>query len=171
MLMRRNTPHIVNSCGKRTQSLQVGFIGMHKCDWEWLCWLQVEAEIGRLGGVEDGLSVEESEAQLTDPTKANAFVKATEVDFLAVCIGNVHGQYPPGDVSLDLERLEAIRANVDPKCLLVLHGVSGLPGDLVQRCIQRGVCKLNVNTEVCQSLQSGPGACSLTCFEANRHVC
>ncbi len=105
----------------------------------------VEAELGRLGGTEDGLTVAERDARLTDPTQAADFVACTGVDALAVCIGNVHGRYS-GEPQLDFERLAAIRAAVTVP--LVLHGASGLPEALVRRAIALGVCKLNVNTEV-----------------------
>jgi tagatose 1,6-diphosphate aldolase GatY/KbaY len=105
----------------------------------------VEAEVGRLSGSEDGLTVEEYEAKLTDPAEAARFVERTGADCLAVCIGNVHGRYRK-EPSLDFERLGAIRAAVPVP--LVLHGASGLPTALVRRAIGLGVCKLNVNTEV-----------------------
>jgi tagatose 1,6-diphosphate aldolase GatY/KbaY len=105
----------------------------------------VEAELGRLSGTEDGLTIPEYEALLTDPGQAAAFVRETRVDALAVCVGNVHGRYH-GEPQLDLERLAAIRAQVEVP--LVLHGASGLPASLVGRAIALGVCKLNVNTEV-----------------------
>lgn len=105
----------------------------------------VEAELGRLGGTEDGLTVAERDARLTDPARAADFVACTGVDALAVCIGNVHGRYS-GEPQLDFERLAAIRAAVTVP--LVLHGASGLPEALVRRAIALGVCKLNVNTEV-----------------------
>lgn len=105
----------------------------------------VEAELGRISGSEDGLTISEREARMTDPLRAAEFVQQTGVDMLAVCIGNVHGHYarPP---HFDFERLAAIRAAVDLP--LVLHGTSGVPDDLVRRCIELGVCKFNVNTEL-----------------------
>mmetsp|Transcript_35765 Transcript_35765/g.89858 ORF Transcript_35765/g.89858 Transcript_35765/m.89858 type:complete len:376 (-) Transcript_35765:29-1156(-) len=110
--------------------------------------LAVEAEIGRLSGTEDGLTVAEVEAKMTDPTQAAQFVAATGVDLLAVCIGNVHGRYPPAGPQLDLDRLRRIRAAVPPHVGLVLHGASGVPAHLVRECIALGVVKFNVNTEV-----------------------
>jgi tagatose 1,6-diphosphate aldolase GatY/KbaY len=104
-----------------------------------------EAELGRLSGSEDGLTVEEYEAKLTDPAQAAAFLAATGADMLAVCIGNVHGRYR-GEPRLDFERLDAIRRSVAAP--LVLHGASGLPADQIARAIGLGVRKLNVNTEV-----------------------
>ncbi|HEY9878021.1 MAG TPA: class II fructose-bisphosphate aldolase [Leptolyngbyaceae cyanobacterium] len=108
----------------------------------------VEAEIGRISGTEDGLTIAEKEAKMTDPMQAVEFVAATKVDVLAVTIGNVHGEYksPP---RLDFPRLEKIRQLLPIP--LVLHGASGLPEAMVIRSIQLGVCKFNVNTEVRQA--------------------
>jgi tagatose 1,6-diphosphate aldolase GatY/KbaY len=104
-----------------------------------------EAELGRLSGSEDGLTVAEYAARLTDPAQAAAFLDATGADMLAVCIGNVHGRYR-GEPRLDFERLAAIRRAVSAS--LVLHGASGLPADQIARAIDLGVRKFNVNTEV-----------------------
>jgi tagatose 1,6-diphosphate aldolase GatY/KbaY len=108
----------------------------------------VEAEIGRISGTEDGLTITEKEAKMTDPVQAVEFVAATNVDALAVTIGNVHGEYkqPP---RLDFPRLEQIRRLLSIP--LVLHGASGLPGSMIAQSIQLGVCKFNVNTEVRQA--------------------
>jgi tagatose 1,6-diphosphate aldolase GatY/KbaY len=105
----------------------------------------VEAELGRLAGTEDGLTVEEYEARLTDPDQAADFVAQTGADALAVCIGNIHGRYK-GEPRLDFDRLDAIRKAVSVP--LVLHGASGLPEDMVSRSIELGVSKFNVNTEL-----------------------
>lgn len=105
----------------------------------------VEAEIGRISGTEDGLTVAEYEAKMTDPQQALEFVRETKVDTLAVTIGNVHGKYR-GEPKLDFNRLAAIRRLVDIP--LVLHGASGLPESMISKSIQLGVCKFNVNTEV-----------------------
>jgi tagatose 1,6-diphosphate aldolase GatY/KbaY len=108
----------------------------------------VEAEIGRISGTEDGLTIAEKEAKMTDPDQAVEFVRATHVDALAVTIGNVHGEYksPP---RLDFERLAKIRRLI--AIPLVLHGASGLPREMIDQSIQLGVCKFNVNTEVRQA--------------------
>lgn len=105
----------------------------------------VEAELGRLSGIEDGTTVAEYQASLTDPAQAAAFVAQTGADALAVCIGNVHGRYQHVP-QLDFDRLAAIRGVVAVP--LVLHGASGLPDEQVRRAIGMGVCKLNVNTEL-----------------------
>jgi tagatose 1,6-diphosphate aldolase GatY/KbaY len=108
----------------------------------------VEAELGRISGTEDGLTIEAFEARFTDPSQAAEFVSATGIDALAVCIGNVHGKYlrPP---QFDFERLAEIQRCVTVP--LVLHGTSGVPDDMVRRSIELGVRKFNVNTEVRQA--------------------
>ena len=108
----------------------------------------VEAELGRISGTEDGLTVTEMESRMTVPQQARQFVEETGADMLAVCIGNVHGPYrlPP---RLDFARLEQIRDLVEVP--LVLHGASGLGSDLIRQSIRLGVCKFNVNTEVRQA--------------------
>jgi len=122
----------------------------------------IEAEIGKISGTEDGLTVAAMEARMTDPVQAADFVAHTGVDMLAVCIGNVHGPYP-SEPKLDFSRLERIREAVTVP--LVLHGASGLPYDAIRRCIQLGVCKFNVNTEIrqayVQALREAPAGADL----------
>ncbi|XVF09451.1 hypothetical protein REPUB_Repub07fG0093700 [Reevesia pubescens] len=109
----------------------------------------VEAELGRLSGTEDDLTVEDYEARLTDINQAQEFIDETGIDALAVCIGNVHGKYPASGPNLKLDLLKDIYALSSKKgVLLVLHGASGLPKELVKGCIERGVRMFNVNTEV-----------------------
>jgi tagatose 1,6-diphosphate aldolase GatY/KbaY len=105
----------------------------------------VEAELGRLTGTEDDLTIPENLAKLTDPGQAADFAAQTGLDALAVCIGNAHGRYR-GEPRLDFERLEAIQGRVSAP--LVLHGASGLPEAMVRRAMGLGVRKFNVNTEV-----------------------
>jgi tagatose 1,6-diphosphate aldolase GatY/KbaY len=105
----------------------------------------VEAELGRLTGTEDGLTVPEYEAKFTAPTQAADFVAQTGIDALAVCIGNVHGRYR-SEPRLDFDRLATIQRTVSVP--LVLHGASGLPEAMVRQSIALGVRKFNVNTEV-----------------------
>ena len=107
----------------------------------------VEAEVGRISGTEDGMTVAEQEAKMTDPDQAKEFVVKSGVDFLAVTIGNVHGKYHR-EPQLDFERLTKIRQQIHIP--LVLHGASGLPASMIQQSIELGVCKFNVNTEVRQ---------------------
>ncbi len=104
--------------------------------------LPVEAELGTVGGKEDG---HEAKAQYTDPAQAADFVKRTGIKSFAVAIGTAHGIYK-GVPKLDLDRLSEIRALVDIP--LVLHGTSGVPHDQVSACIARGICKVNYATEL-----------------------
>ncbi|RZP94143.1 tagatose bisphosphate family class II aldolase [Vibrio vulnificus] len=105
----------------------------------------VEAELGRLGGQEDDLIVDSADALMTDPASAAEFVRRTSIDSLAVAIGTAHGLYK-AEPKLDFARLEKIRSVVDIP--LVLHGASGVPDEMVRRCIELGVCKVNVATEL-----------------------
>jgi tagatose 1,6-diphosphate aldolase GatY/KbaY len=105
----------------------------------------VEAELGKLSGTEDGITLDEREACMTSPNQAREFVEKTGIDALAVCIGNVHGRYR-GDPNLDFDRLVIIADKV--AIPLVLHGTSGLPDEMITRSIKLGVSKFNVNTEV-----------------------
>ncbi|XP_042412908.1 D-tagatose-1,6-bisphosphate aldolase subunit GatY-like [Zingiber officinale] len=109
----------------------------------------VEAELGRLSGTEDDMTVEDYEARLTEAKQAEEFIDKTGIDALAVCIGNVHWKYPSSGPNLRLQLLKELRAlTVNKGVHLVLHGASGLPSDLVKECIALGVRKFNVNTEV-----------------------
>lgn len=110
--------------------------------------VSVEAELGRIGGTEDEISVAEAEAFFTDPDEAAYFVAETEVDALAVAIGTAHGRYK-GEPRLDFERLSKIAAKV--KIPLVLHGSSGVPADAIREAIQRGIRKVNIDTDIRQA--------------------
>jgi tagatose 1,6-diphosphate aldolase GatY/KbaY len=105
----------------------------------------VEAELGHIEGGED-VAAAAAAGALTDPAEAAEFVAETEIDCLAVSIGNVHGRYaaPP---SLDWDRLAAIRGRVG-ELPLSLHGASGLSDDDISTAIGLGICKVNVNTEI-----------------------
>jgi tagatose 1,6-diphosphate aldolase GatY/KbaY len=105
----------------------------------------VEAELGRLGGMEDDMSVDAESAFLTDPQEAKRFVELTGVDSLAVAIGTAHGLYTKTP-KIDFKRLGEIRDVVDIP--LVLHGASDVPDEYVRRTIELGVCKVNVATEL-----------------------
>lgn len=104
----------------------------------------VEAELVGTAGDED-VSTGAIAETMTDPGEAGAFADATGIDALAVAIGNVHG-FTEHEPRIDLERLEAIRAATDVP--LVLHGASGLHADTLRACVERGVAKINVNTEL-----------------------
>jgi tagatose 1,6-diphosphate aldolase GatY/KbaY len=106
---------------------------------------EMEAELGRLSGEEDGLRVEEREARLTDPAAVPWFLAASRADALAVSVGTVHGA-TAAEPRLDLVRLAAIRASTAVP--LALHGASGLGAATLRAAIERGVTKVNVNTEL-----------------------
>ncbi|GMQ11552.1 hypothetical protein CsSME_00054150 [Camellia sinensis var. sinensis] len=111
--------------------------------------MMVEAELGRLSGTEDELTVEDYKARLTDANLAQEFIDTTGIDALAVCIGNVHGKYPATGPNLRLDLLKDLYALCSKKGVcLVLHGASGLSRELIKECIEQGVRKFNVNTEV-----------------------
>ena len=105
----------------------------------------VEAELGRLGGQEDDLVVDEKDAMYTNPEQAKEYVERTGIDSLAVAIGTAHGLYK-GEAKLDLDRLKEIREMVDVP--LVLHGASDVPDELVKKAISLGICKVNVATDL-----------------------
>lgn len=105
----------------------------------------VEAELGRLGGQEDDMVVNEEDSFFTDPAKAKEYVTRTGMDSLAVAIGSAHGMYQ-GEPQLDFARLAAIREQVDIP--LVLHGASGIPEAMLREAIALGICKVNVATEL-----------------------
>ncbi|HLV10723.1 MAG TPA: class II fructose-1,6-bisphosphate aldolase [Halanaerobiales bacterium] len=110
--------------------------------------VSVEAELGKLGGSEDDVSVDEKDATLTDPEEALEFVEKTGVDALAVAIGTAHGVYK-GDPELDFDRLQKIKNLV--KLPVVLHGASGVPDEDVKKAITLGINKVNVNTDFQQA--------------------
>lgn len=105
----------------------------------------VEAELGKLVGIEDDLVVDEKDGMYTNPDDAVKFVEATGIDSLAVAIGTAHGLYK-GKPKLDFDRLEQIRAKVSIP--LVLHGASDVPDELVKKAISLGICKVNVATDL-----------------------
>lgn len=107
--------------------------------------VSVEAELGKIGGTEDNVHVEERDALFTDPEEARFFVEQTGVDSLAIAIGTAHGQYK-GDPKLDFDRLQHIKSLVNIP--LVLHGSSGVPDEAVRKAIQLGICKVNIDTNI-----------------------
>jgi fructose-bisphosphate aldolase class II len=129
--------------------------------------VSVEAELGRLAGVEEK-TVEEKEAILTDPDNAEEFVNRTSVDALAVAVGTSHGAYKfKAEPKLDFERLKIISEKVDIP--LVLHGASsvpkwiiekaakygaqlegakGIPEEHIKKAISLGIAKINIDTDL-----------------------
>lgn len=110
--------------------------------------VSVEAELGKIGGTEDDISVSEKEAYMTDPQEAVRFVRETGIDSLAIAIGTAHGPYK-GEPKLDFDRLEKISSLVDIP--LVLHGASGVPEDSIRKAVERGICKINIDTDIRQA--------------------
>lgn len=129
----------------------------------------VEAELGRLAGVEDDVKVQGREATYTDPDQAVEFVRRTGVDSLAIAIGTSHGAYKfKGEPRLDFARLEEI-SRLLPGFPLVLHGAStvlpefvakcnqyggkiegaqGVPEEMLRKAAKMGVCKINIDTDL-----------------------
>lgn len=129
----------------------------------------VEAELGRLAGVEDAVNVSKEDASYTDPDQAVEFVQRTGIDSLAIAIGTSHGAYKfKGEPKLDFERLEII-TKLLPDFPLVLHGAStvlpefvelcnkyggdipgaqGVPEHMLRQAAKSGVCKINIDTDL-----------------------
>ncbi len=129
----------------------------------------VEAELGRLAGVEDNVKVSDSDALYTDPEEAAEFVAKTGVDSLAIAIGTSHGAFKfKGDAKLRFDILEKVAALL-PKFPIVLHGASsvlqdyvkmvndfggsmpgakGIPEDMLRKASSMAVCKINVDSDL-----------------------
>ncbi|MEG1011616.1 MAG: class II fructose-1,6-bisphosphate aldolase [Ruthenibacterium sp.] len=106
--------------------------------------ISIEAEVGSIGGEEDGVV---GMGEVADPNEC-AQIAALGVDFLAAGIGNIHGVYPPNWKGLDFDTLKKIQ-EVTNHVPLVLHGGTGIPAEMIKTAISLGVSKINVNTE-CQ---------------------
>jgi fructose-bisphosphate aldolase class II len=131
--------------------------------------VSVEAELGRLAGVEDAVKVKAADATYTDPEQAAEFVEKTGCDSLAIAIGTSHGAYKfKGEPQLDFERLATI-IKLLPGFPLVLHGAStvlpefvakcnqyggkiesarGVPEEMLRQAGTMGVCKINIDTDL-----------------------
>ena len=129
----------------------------------------VEAELGKLAGIEDAVNVDARDATFTVPEEAAEFVAKTGVDSLAVAIGTSHGAYKfKGEPRLDFDRLKEIRKLI-PETPLVLHGAStvlpefvalcnqyggdipgaqGVPEEMIREAAKYGVCKVNIDTDL-----------------------
>lgn len=105
--------------------------------------VSVEAEVGSIGGEEDGVI---GMGEIADP-KECAALAATGVDMFAAGIGNIHGKYPANWKGLNFEVLEEVQ-RVTNGIPLVLHGGTGIPEHMVKKAISLGVSKINVNTEL-----------------------
>lgn len=129
----------------------------------------VEAELGKLAGIEDNINVDARSATFTDPDEAAEFVERTGVDSLAIAIGTSHGAYKfKGEPYLDFERLKKIHSLI-PDTPLVLHGAStvlpefvkkcnefggnipgaqGVPEEMIREATKYGICKVNIDTDL-----------------------
>jgi fructose-bisphosphate aldolase class II len=97
----------------------------------------VEAELGRLGGIEDEIKVDDKEALFTDPAEAEQFVAESRCDSLAIAVGTSHGAYKfKGEAKLDFNRIETIKKILGIP--LVLHGASGVPEELTKKLTEYG---------------------------------
>ena len=105
--------------------------------------VSIEAEVGGIGGVEDGVA---SDGEKADPAECK-MIADLGVDFLAAGIGNIHGVYPADWKGLDFDVLAAIKDKIGD-LPMVLHGGSGIPEDQIKKAISLGVSKINVNTEL-----------------------
>lgn len=114
------------------------------CELAHMAGVSVEAE---LGSISKGQHSDEEDGDniLTNPILAKEFVEKTKIDFLAPAIGTVHGMYR-GIPEIDLIRLQEIHQLTSVP--LVLHGGSGTPEDKLIQMINRGICKININTEI-----------------------
>lgn len=106
--------------------------------------VSVEAELGRIGGEEDDLVVDEAEAMYAIPEECEQLVRETNVDCFAPALGSVHGPYK-GEPNLGFDRMEEVMKLTNVP--LVLHGGTGIPLKDIQRAISLGTAKINVNTE------------------------
>ncbi len=106
--------------------------------------LSIEAEVGSIGGEEDGVV---GMGECADPNECKQ-IADLGVDMLAAGIGNIHGKYPENWPGLSFETLAAVNEKVG-EMPLVLHGGTGIPADMIKKAISLGVAKINVNTE-CQ---------------------
>lgn len=131
--------------------------------------VSVEAELGKLAGIEDNVNVDARSATFTDPEEAAEFVEKTGVDSLAIAIGTSHGAYKfKGEPYLDFERLKKIHSLI-PDTPLVLHGAStvlpefvqrcneyggeipgaqGVPEEMIREATKYGICKVNIDTDL-----------------------
>ncbi|MGL5357700.1 MAG: class II fructose-1,6-bisphosphate aldolase [Metamycoplasmataceae bacterium] len=109
----------------------------------------VEAEVGTIGGEEDGIV---GDGEIASPEEALKF-KELGIDFLAAGIGNIHGPYPKEWKTLNFDALKNISETVNIG--LVLHGGSGIPKDQIKKAISLGISKININTELQQANAEG----------------
>ena len=141
----------------------------------------VEAELGKLAGVEDDVKVDAANATYTDPDQAVDFVTRTGVDSLAIAIGTSHGAYKfKGEAKLDFDRLQLITekleaagfkqypivlhgaSSVDEKCVSIcnefggkINGAKGIPTEMLRKAASMAVCKINMDTDIRLAMTAG----------------
>ena len=118
---------------------------VHACN---ILGLSLEAEVGSIGGEEDGVV---GAGECADPEECK-MIADLGVTMLAAGIGNIHGKYPDNWKGLSFETLDAVQAKTGDMPL-VLHGGTGIPADMIKKAISLGVAKINVNTECQLSFQ------------------
>lgn len=106
--------------------------------------IPIEGELGKVGGKEDDLDGGSGDKN-TNPKEAADFVEQTGVDYLAIAIGTAHGLYK-GTPNIDVEHISKVKELVDVP--LVLHGTTGVDGEIVKQCVKAGMCKVNYATEL-----------------------
>lgn len=106
--------------------------------------LSLEAEVGSIGGEEDGVI---GSGEVADPKECKQ-IADLGVTMLAAGIGNIHGKYPDNWAGLNFDALAKIEGEVGSNMPLVLHGGTGIPEDMIKKAISLGVAKINVNTEL-----------------------
>lgn len=116
--------------------------------------ISIEGELGRIGGTGASKVFTEKvvvdESMFTDSDQALDFVERTGVDRLGISVGTIHGISTAvgGEENLNMERISRIQEKLKGKCVLVLHGGSGVPADQIKDGVKRGIVKINVNTEL-----------------------
>lgn len=117
--------------------------------------VSIEAEVGAIGGTEDGIT---ADGEVADPEECKK-IAALGIDFLAAGIGNIHGLYPADWTGLHIDALINIQ-NATGGIPLVLHGGTGIPDDQIKEAIKHGMSKINVNTD-----------CQLVFAQATKEYC
>ena len=107
--------------------------------------VSVEAELGKIGGTEDDISVDEEDATYTDPDEAERFIAETGVDSLAIAVGTAHGPYK-GEPKLDFDRIKVLKERLNMP--LVLHGSSGVSEESITKAVSLGINKINIDTDI-----------------------
>ena len=122
------------------------------CDIAHIVGIPVEAELGKVLKIVDGVTKEDVKRAMTDPDQAKDFIEKTGADSLAVAVGSIHGM-KSRETTLDIDRIEAIKQKTGVP--LVLHGSSGVKHESIVEAIPHGICKINVATYLNQAFTRG----------------